>query len=214
MRKTPLVNNEYYHIYNRGVDKREVFLDEKDYVRFLTGMREFNCLEPIGSLYIVSKLRKKGLSPFNRDLVPIVSVVAYCLNPNHYHFILKQNIDRGISSFMHKVSSGYSTYFNEKYKRSGSLFQGTFKASRIDSNELLLYLSAYVNCNSEVHGIEKAENYRWCSLPDYIGKRNGTLCDKEIILEQYKGSNNYKIMAIEIATSVAQRRNFEKFLLE
>jgi putative transposase len=214
MRKVPLINNEYYHIYNRGVDKRDVFLDEKDYVRFLTGMREFNCIEPIGSLYLVDKLRKKGLSPFGRDLVPLVAIIAYCLNPNHYHFILKQNIDKGISSFMHRISSGYSTYFNEKYKRSGALFQGTFKAIHIDSNELLIYLSSYVNCNSEVHGIAKAEDYKWCSFPDYIGKRNGTLCDKEIVLGQYKLGDEYKKSALENAKDIKRARDMGKLLME
>ena len=214
MRKTALTNGEYYHIYNRGVDKRDVFMDEKDYVRFLTGMREFNCIEPIGSLYLVDKLRKKGLSPFKRDLVPLVAIIAYCLNPNHYHFILKQNIDKGISSFMHRISSGYSTYFNEKYKRSGALFQGTFKATHINSNELLLYLSAYVNCNSEVHGIAPAENYKWCSFLDFIDKRKGTLCKKDIILDQFKDGEEYKIIAVETAGDINKKREYEKFLLE
>jgi len=127
---------------------------------------------------------------------------------------LKQNIERGISNFMLKAGSGYSTYFNEKYKRSGSLFQGPFKSAHIGSNELLLYSSAYVNCNSEVHGIAKAENYKWCSFPDYIGKRNGTLCAKEIILGQYKSSDDYKRTAIETAISIAERRRFGKFLIE
>ena len=115
---------------------------------------------------------------------------------------------------MLKAGSGYSTYFNEKYKRSGSLFQGPFKSAHIGSNELLLYSSAYVNCNSEVHGIAKAENYKWCSFPDYIGKRNGTLCAKEIILGQYKSSDDYKRTAIETAISIAERRRFGKFLIE
>lgn len=214
MRKVPLVNKEYYHIYNRGVDKRDVFMDDFDFIRFLTGMREFNCMEPIGSLYVADRLRKKGLSPSRRDLVPLVAIIAYCLNPNHYHFILKQNIDRGISSFMHKISSGYSTYFNEKHKRSGALFQGTFKSVHVDSNELLLYLSAYVNCNSEVHGIAKAEDYKWCSFPDYTGKRNGTLCEKEIILGQYKSKDEYKKSALEGAKDIKRARDMGKLLIE
>jgi len=206
MRKTQFANSEYYHIYNRGVDKRKVFLGEKDYFRFLLCMREFNCPDPIGSLEFRDRLRKKGL--------PIVGIIAYCLNPNHYHFILKQNLDGGISRFMLKVGSGYTTYFNLKYNRNGALFQGPFKATHIDSNELLLYLSAYVNYNSEVHGIATAEDYKWCSFPDYIGKRNGKLCNKEIILGQFNSQKEYGKIVKESATDMGRRKIMEKFLME
>jgi len=77
----------------------------------------------------------------------LVEIIVYCLNPNHYHIILRQVSEGGVSKFMLKLSSGYSSYFNKKNKRSGSLFQGRFKAVHIDSNEYLLYLSAYVNKN-------------------------------------------------------------------
>lgn len=219
MRKIPLTNNEYYHIYNRGVDKRDVFLDEKDYLRFLTGMREFNCIEPIGSLYLES-LRKKRKSI--RSSTPqkgvklqsekIVDIICYCLNPNHYHFILKQLFNKGIEKFMHKLGTSYTNYFNEKNKRTGALFQGRFKSVHIDSNELFLYLSAYVNCNSEVHGIASAENYKWCSFPDYIGNRNGGLCKKEIILEQYPRAGEYKKDAIELARAIKAKKDLDKLL--
>lgn len=221
MRKVSLVKNEYYHIYNRGVDKRDVFLDEKDYVRFLTGMREFNCEAPIGSLYLENLRKRKAIF---RSSTPkkgvelqedkIVDIICYCLNPNHYHFILAQLVDRGIEKFMQKLGTSHTNYFNERYKRSGALFQGRFKSTHIDSNELLFYLSAYVNCNSEVHGIEEAENYKWCSFLDYIGKRNGALCKKDIILDQLKGIEKYKIIAMEIAKDINKKREYEKFLME
>jgi putative transposase len=127
---------------------------------------------------------------------------------------LKQTAERGIEKFMQRIGTAYTKYFNEKYKRSGALFQGTFKSIHIDSNGLLLYLSAYINCNSEVHEIAKAEDYKWCSFSDYIGKRKGTLCEKEIILGQYKNIDEYRKNAIETAMNIARRRNFEKFLIE
>src|SRR3989344_8639651 len=149
MRKVPFVNGEFYHVYNRGVDKRDIFSDQYDLDRFFQSMNEFNVVEPIGSIYENSFIRNSlgGLTP----KLKLVNVIAFCLNQNHYHFLLEQVIDKGIEKFMHKLSTGYTCYFNERNKRSGSLFQGTYKSKHIDSNEYLLYLSAYVNLNDQIH---------------------------------------------------------------
>ena len=128
MRKTEFTNDEYYHIYNRGVDKRKVFCEEGDYLRFLISMKEFNDIKPAGSLYEKSKQKRKPLSGFASHLEAgtmhyLIKIICYCLNPNHYHFIIKQLQNNGISKFMHKLNMGYTHYFNIKYNRSGSLFQ-------------------------------------------------------------------------------------------
>jgi putative transposase len=86
----------------------------------------------------------------------LVDVVAYCINSNHFHLLLRENKENGIATFMKKICTGYAMYFNKKNERSGILFQGRFKSVHVDSNDLLLYVSAYINCNSEIHGIEKA----------------------------------------------------------
>ena len=219
MRKTEFANNEYYHIYNRGVDKREVFLDEGDYARFLTSMREFNRVDPIGSLYEKYLAEeKRGLSPHKGDLVPtltpLVEIVAYCLNPNHFHIILRQLSEGGISKFMLKLSSGYSSYFNKKYKRSGSLFQGPFKSIHIDSNEYLLHLSAYVNKNNFIHGYN-CDNWKYSSLLDYLGKRCGTLCNKEAILAQFDNNiEKYEEFLEANALYLKEKKESAKYLLE
>jgi len=184
-------NEEYYHIYNRGVDRREIFCCDQDYVRFLIGMREFNRKNPIGSLHVLkeSDSLAKESDSFSDKLV---SIVCYCLIPNHYHFILKQNVDKGISKFIQKISTGYTNYFNFKYKRTGVLFQGKFKAIHITSESQLLRLSAYVNANAQVHKLAAAATYPWSSYPDYINKRNGTLCHKQIILDEFKNVFEYR----------------------
>ena len=188
MRRTEFANYEYYHIYNRGVDKREVFLDERDYGRFLEGICDFN-----NNLNREERLRKAEKSELTSESElssdfsaepKLVDIICYCLNPNHYHFILKQNSDKGIEKFMHKLSTGYTNYFNKKNNRSGSLFQGRYKSIYVASNEYLLLLSTYVNANHEIHGYpEKA--WAYSSYLDYIGKRDSKLCDKEIILDQF-----------------------------
>jgi putative transposase len=220
MRKTELAENEFYHIYNRGVDKRKVFSDEADYARFWLYLNILNDQrEGIMDKWKNYKRDAKHptLADFQRRELssrqPLVKIVAYCLNPNHYHFILKQKAKKGIEKFMHKIGTGYTNYFNQKKKRTGSLFQGTFKSSQIRP-DALLYLSVYVNCNSEVHGITKAQNYRWCSFPDYIGKRKESLCEKKDILGQFKNFEEYFNFAKENIKNQIRRKADEKLLLE
>src|SRR3989338_10441959 len=150
MRKTKFATGEFYHIYNRGVDKRNIFEDPEDFWRFLESMKEFNREDAIGSLYAINNDKEKfrGSASKNKKLV---NFVAYCLNQNHYHFILEPLVEGGIQKFMHKLSTGYTMYFNDKNKRAGSLFQGRYKSIHIDSNEYLLHLSVYVNLNDKVH---------------------------------------------------------------
>ena len=151
-RKIPFENNEFYHIYNRGVDKRNIFMDKKDISRFFDGLNEFNNEFPIGSLYENSFQRKNSQLGSKASKFKLVDIVMYCINPNHFHLVLKQNMEKGIEKFMQKLGTGYTKYFNNKNSRSGSLFQDKFKSKHIDNNEYLLYLSAYVNLNDKVHG--------------------------------------------------------------
>src|SRR3989338_3002128 len=127
-RKVNFVKGEYYHIYNRGVDKRDIFTDKNDLQRFLQSMKEFNVKNPIGSLYENQFVKDKLGSPSPK----LVRFVAFCLNPNHYHFILTPLVEKGIEKFMQRLGGGYTLYFNEKYELSGSLFQGRFKSSHIN----------------------------------------------------------------------------------
>jgi putative transposase len=228
MRKVAFVNGEFHHIYNRGVDKRKVFLDTEDFKRFLESIRKFNRLDAIGSLYEQrfrekkwlekrKKTKEKGSStPQDKSLgveLPkaLVDVVCYCLNPNHFHLILKQLEDKGIEKFMQKVSTGYTNYFNKKHNRSGALFQGRYKSSHISSNEYLLHTSAYVNCNSEAHKIAEAENYEWCSFPEYMGKK-GNLCQKQIVLGQFKDLREYYVFAKANVREIRSKKEEEKMI--
>ena len=180
MRKFHFTNGEYYHIYNRGVDKRDVFLDSQDFGRFLQSMREFNTKKPIGSLFENSFRDKIKLG---NPIAKLVDIVCYCLNTNHYHLMIRQRIDNGISEFMRRLGTGYTQSFNIKYKRTGALFQGKFKAIHIDSNEYLLCLSAYINLNNRVHRLKNKEPRS--SWNEYLSGRDN-LCAKKIILAQFK----------------------------
>lgn len=195
-------NDEYYHIYNRGTDKRKIFLDVPDYLRFFKSLEEFNALDP--------KWKQISFRGETSDKSPIVDIVAYCLNPNHFHLILKQKADRGITEFMRRLGTGHTMYFNKRYERSGVLFQGKFKAVPIDSNDQLLYVSAYVNCNSEIHDISPSDSYRWCSFKEYYEGKKGIATGKEIILGQFKKASEYRDYAIGQVPYMRQRKELEE----
>lgn len=221
MRKTELAIGEYYHIYNRGVDKRTVFECDDDYLRFLTSAKEFNTTNQIGSLYHLENKRKNpeasGASIWRHPMPPegrLVTIICYCLNPNHFHFMLKQETENGISKFMHKLGMGYTNYFNEKNDRSGSLFQGKYKAIHIDTNEYLLLLSAYINMNHTIHGYPE-KDWPYSSLLDYTGKRDGGLCSREIVDGEFNGNfDQCKKYLDDNALYFREKKEMEKYILE
>lgn len=202
MRREELASGEYYHIFNRGIEKRSVFEDANDFERFLKSIIEFNREEAIGSLYENYFFEKRfGL----RKSKKLVDLVAYCLNPNHYHLLLFQESSRGISKFLQKVIMGYTKYFNKKNNRVGPLFQGAYRAVRIKSNAQLLHVSVYVNLNFQVHSIKN--NFFRSSWKEYSGvKRLDPICDKSIILKQFKNPVEYKEFAEFTLPSIKDKK--------
>lgn len=179
-RITPLVSGEYYHIYNRGNEKRKIFTKAWDYKRFQKTFYyyQFNSLRQS-----FSKFTKADLGLFKPDSEKrIVEVVCYCLMPNHFHFLMRQLQENGISKFVGQLSNSYTKYFNTKYKRIGSLFQGTFKAVHINTDEQLLHVSRYIHLNPVVSGIvKKPESYRWSSYLEYIRNKPFYSSPQEIL---------------------------------
>lgn len=159
MRKHPFITDSYFHIYNRGVDKRDIFMDEKDVERFLLCMKLFSYKDPVGSLELALREQESFVDvrhlQISDNKEKLVSVVEYCLNPNHFHFILKQEADGGISEFMKRLQGGYTRYFNDKNRRSGALLQGKFKSNYAEKENYFEMLFAYVMWNYKVHNIPK-----------------------------------------------------------
>jgi len=158
----------------------------------MESLDEFNVEEPIGSIFenqfdhLEPRLKGKKL----------VDIVAYCLNPNHFHLLLLQKLENGVPKFMHRLGTGYTKYFNHKYKRTGALFQGTYKAKHIDDNDYLLHTSAYVNLNFKVHRYQVLDvrNFVRSSWEQYTAAKNGTAVPKTI-LEQFSSKKEYKVFA-------------------
>lgn len=211
MRKTPLVTGEFYHIYNRGVDKRNIFFDNSDKLRFFKSMHCFNTVKPIGSLFENNFRKEKSKEK------PLIRFVAYCLLENHFHFLIEQMVDNGISQYMKRLLGGYTWYFNNRHKRWGALFQGAFKSKHIDSNETLLHISAYVNLNDKQKmslGDRTAKLSCFSSWHEYGGEGDEQkllpICDgKDTVLDQFKSAKLYKDFALSAFDMIIE--NKEKY---
>lgn len=206
MRKVPFVEKEFYHIYNRGVDKRKIFSDKNDLERFFVSMQEFNTIKPIGSIY------EKSFDKTKRVAKPLIEFIAYCLNPNHFHFLITQLEERGIEKFMHRLGTGYTKYFNEKHSRSGALFQGSFKANHIDSNEYLLHSSVYVNLNYKVHKLNPRIHLFKSSWDEYRNRNYSGICKKEMVLEQFKTTDAFLKFSENTLEAICERKELLKEL--
>ena len=206
---------ELFHTLNRGVDKRRIFLDSQDYSRFVYDLYEFNDQERVVDLSyrtrnsrdIVSHETKKK----KRKL--LVNIHCFCLMPNHYHLLLSSKVENGISLFMKKLNIGYAKYFNFKYKRTGTLFEGRFKSVTVANDAHLLYLPYYIHLNpldliaptwrerkinNSRKAVEFLENYRWSSYLDYIGKKNfPSVIDTSFLSEIIGSVDSYKKETLE-----------------
>lgn len=184
--RQPFAIDEWYHCYNRGVDKRKVFNTKSDYERFLVSMFVAN-----GSLPVhISNQKDRNLQSVLADTEldrgkSIVEIGSYSLMPNHFHFVLKEIQDGGIALFMQKVFTGYTMYFNKKYERNGPLFAGVFKSKHVANDRYLKWLVSYIHLNAadlfapkwrdatgsvRVLG-KKLRDYPYSSLPDFLAQK-------------------------------------------
>lgn len=196
-------NDHIYHIYNRGVEKRDIFLAPNDFRRFIVNLYEFNDIAPA-----LNFGRHLSLQPIEVRLQSVrkrllVEILAFCLMPNHYHLMLRQLAENGITMFMRKLGTGYTNYFNLKYKRVGPLFQGKFKTVLLEREQHFQHLPHYIHLNpldlimpewreGHIKDIKKAMNflktYRWSSMMDYLGTENFPTVTSRDFLTQCIGS--------------------------
>lgn len=180
------VENGFYHVYNRGVEKRVIFEDEQDYTVFLYLLKFFlspftnNLMHPFLEIPNIV-IRPRPLE----NLVEKVELHAYCLMPNHFHLIIKQITIDGMCSLMKKVCTCYSMYFNKRYIRVGHLFQGVYKANLVDKDEYIIHLSRYVHLNPlELTGFNPV-SYPYSSYQYYLGNKYADWLKTEFILSYF-----------------------------
>ena len=193
------IEDGYYHIYNRGVEKRKIFLDEQDYAVLLHFLKQYLSPPPPEDVFLTMTRSMTGFDPVRpRPIQPLdkeIDLLAFCLMPNHFHFLLKQKTIDGITKLLRRICTSYVMYFNKKYDRVGSLFQGTYKAVLVDRDEYLLHLSRYIHINPVIDKVRPCQGYKVCTKPSeypfssysyYLGKKKADWVKPDEILSFFK----------------------------
>lgn len=229
---------EIYHILNRGVDKRKIFLDNQDYFRFIHDLFEFNDQNLANTTFrtfykVKNKVAERRTFDFTKGKRKprklLVNIHAFCLMPNHYHLLLSPRTESGIPKFMQKLNMGYSRYFNERYKRRGTLFEGRYKSIFIESEPHFIYIPYYIHLNPldlkfpewremKLKDYKQArkflQGYRWSSHLDYIDKKNfPSVTQRGFLLEVFGGTKKYE-QGIEQWLKELELQSIKDFILE
>lgn len=202
--------DQYYHIFNRGNNKRNIFLDDQDFGFFLLRLKQ--------NLFPTAELIQQGrIQPLPANSF---SLLSYCLMPNHFHFLLRQDADVPPSKLLLKVCTSYSMYFNKKYQRVGHLFQDQYKQILVDNEDYLLWLSVYIHQNPKVAElVNNLVEYKWSSYPQFI-REIGGLCNPSIILEfldsgpQETPVSVYQKLVESSFEIIKEKKDLEKLLLD
>lgn len=198
-RRILLATDQFYHVYNKTIDDRLVFTGKKELDRAKLTLLYYKFISPsIRLSYFLSKSRqdrKQIIEDLIKKSKLLVDVISYCFMPNHYHFLLKQKTDNGISKYMSQFQNSFTRYFNVRHERKGPLFFDQFKAKRIETDEQLLHVSRYIHLNpftsyllKDLKSLEEDER---TSFPEYID-RIQKICNVKIILDFFKNKDKYK----------------------
>lgn len=191
-RQVPFTTDQYYHVFNRGVAKQPTFSNEQDYLQAKLAIQFYQYVDPPIKLSRYKTLPKDEKLEVLQELETqdkIVDIVAFVFMPNHWHFLLRQSVDNGITKFISQFSNSYTKYFNTNHSRIGHLFQGIFKSVEIESEEQLLHVTRYIHLNPYVSNIvtkDQLKNYPWSSYPDYL-KGDSNLVNMNSIKYRFNG---------------------------
>lgn len=195
-RTIPFVDAEFYHLYNRGLEKKPIFTTARDYSHFLKTLFYYQVQNPKPkfSTYRHSKIFPIDLSK------KIVKILCYCLMPNHFHLLVQQLQKGGISEFMRRSTHSYTKYRNTRYGRQGPVFQGIFKAVRVESDEQLIHLSRYIHLNPLVSLlINDLRLYPWSSYQAYLDSKDDQQISKEEVFAFFSSAEKYQQFVLDQA---------------
>lgn len=220
-RNTPLVNGQIYHVFNRSIDEKPIFIGKKllqQAYETIAFYRFKNSPVRLSHFNSWSKERKKQLfEKFEKQQNTLIEIICYCFMPNHFHLLLKQKQKQGISIFLSLFQNSFTRYFNTFSKRKGHLFAGQFKAVRIETEEQLLHVSRYIHLNPYssfvIKNMDDLLNYELSSFGEYIGKTKG-FCSKDIILSSFKNQKNYQNFVYNQADYQRNLEQIKHLLLE
>lgn len=211
-RTIPFANGEIYHIFNRGLSKQNIFVQTRDYSVFLESLFYYQIQSPKPKFSLYRQTKTFPVDKSKR----IVDIICYCLMPNHFHILLKQVKDNGISEFMRKFGNSFTKYINTKYQRQGPLFQGMFKAVHIESDEQLVHVSRYIHLNPYVSGIVRnLKLYRWSSYSSFIGlEQNQNVLAQAEVLNHFKAPEDYERFVMDQADYGAQLERIKHQIID
>jgi len=200
MRKVVFANNQVYHVFNRGIEKRPTFTDKREFIRALTAIDFYryknHSLKLSKVLRLETKEREKFWQKLKKEGKKLAEVLCYNFLPNHFHFLLRQKEEKGISKFLSDFTNSYTRYFNIKHKkRIGPIFQGNFSAVRIEDENQLLHVIRYICINPAVSFLvkkEDLENYPWSSLVEFLGKENRGISETKEVLSYFPSIKSFK----------------------
>jgi len=220
-RKLVFANDEIYHIFNRGVEKRPTFVNKRELdrgIRTLDFYRFSNLPLKLSKFLVLSESEKvKFIQKVHEEDQKLVRIICYCLMPNHFHFLVKQVKENGVSTFAANFTNSYTKYFNTKNERVGPLFQGLFKAVRVESDEQLMHVSRYIHLNpvsSFLIKPDQLENYQWSSYPEYLDLSSERIADKEIVLDLFPSKEKYKQFVLDQVNYARELENIKHLALE
>lgn len=197
-RKTPLVEGQVYHVFNRGINKQPVFFTPKNYKRATETIKYYLIQRPpirYSKFRELPDIRRNELMDSIKNQKRGVEIIGYVFMPNHFHFILKQVSDGGIKDFIRNFQISYTKYLNTLNNRTGPIFQGQFKAILIEDDDQLHHIVRYIHLNPYtsflLKDVDELKNYQWSSFREYLGAVKNGFCTKENILSNYPSSDDY-----------------------
>lgn len=221
-RTIPLVNNEYYHVFNRSINKEPIFTRHRDCKRALETISYYRFLNtPVRLSYYLSMgptRRQEIIHSLEENATTLVDISTYTLMPNHFHFLLRQNVDDGIGRFLSLFQNSYGRFFTTKYDRAGHVFQGQFKSVRIEDEEQLLHVNRYIHLNPHtsfvVKSLEELEKYPYSSFLEYLGDRPDGICNTKVILSHFPTTASYKKFVSDQADYQRELDRIKHLILE
>lgn len=202
-RKLVFTNGFYYHVFNRGIDKRPTFTMKRECLRALELINFYRFKDLPLKFSQYNNLPSERQSEVLEQIMlsdKQVDILSYCLMPNHFHFLLKQNTDKGIATFIANFTNSYTRYFNTKHQRVGPLFQGVFKAVFVENDEQMIHLSRYIHLNpvvSSIIGVNDLTDYQWSSYPSYLAYPQGGFTETKQILSAFRSNDDYRNFVLD-----------------
>lgn len=219
-RNIPLASGEYYHVYNRGVARQPIFLSKRDYEQMLLTLSYYRFVKPLIKLSRFKELSKENQKRFFAEFAnkneKLIEFVSFVLMPNHFHLLLRQEMDNGISTFVSKATNSYTRYFNTKRERVGAVLQGVFKAVHVGSPEQFIHLSRYIHLNPLVSFVVREKDflsYPWSSLPDFL-RGESSLVNLAPVLSNFSSPKKYQEFILDRADYAKKLEEIKHLIIE